>query len=327
MPAWTRHLGRLGARLRHSVLGRLLQRYLDDGLPNWAAAVAYHTLVSVFPMLLALSTLLGLVLHDPQRLTSVAGAIVRIFPPEAAEPLLAMLQGTRENVGLLGLISVAGLIYGGSALFGSLEEVFDRIYRVPNRGFLQQKIMATGMLLLFAVLLLLALVTTSLAELLGSVSRQAAADWESWIPWLPALFDIGAVAVRLASGLSLGWAFLLFLLIYWVVPNRSFTLAQLWPGAALAAVLFVAITELFPLYLVYFGHFNRYGTAFTLVLLLLAWFYFLAHIILLGATLNAFIEGTPREPRRSESRANGFEPPPDAAAPEPVREPSSPPTP
>jgi len=320
MSGWTRRLWRVAARLRRGVLGRLLQRYLDDGLPNWAAAVAYHTLVSMFPLLLALTTLLGLVLHDERRLGAVVGGVVRIFPPEAADPLLATLQGTRENAGLLGLLSVVGLIYGGSALFGSLEEVLNRIYRVANRGFLQQKIMATGMLLLFAVLLLLVLAAASVAEMLTGVSRHVVADWQGWLPWLPALVDFGELAGRLASGLSLGGAFLLFLLVYWVVPNRSFTIAQLWPGAALAAVLFVAITELFPLYLVYFGHFNRYGTAFTLLLLLLAWFYFLAHIMLLGATLNAFVEDEQRAGRRraaapSEVQADGAPPQPVPKAP------------
>jgi membrane protein len=274
-------------RARATLPGRLLQRYLDGNLTAWAAAVAYFAILSLFPLLLSLLTIVGLVLRDPARLAAVASGLVQLFPSEASEPLLAALEGTRENVGLLGLVSLAGLIYGGAGLFGSLETVFDSIYRVPDRDFLAQKLMSTAMLLLFALFLLLFVATASAATALGTISAQAlAAIWPGAEQML--------AAAPLASGLgwlvSLGWGFLLFLLVYWVVPNRSFGFAQIWPGAFAAALLFLAITQLFPLYLTYLGHINRYGAAFALTFLLLAWFYFLAHILIFGAALNATIE-------------------------------------
>jgi uncharacterized BrkB/YihY/UPF0761 family membrane protein len=61
----------------------------------------------------------------------------------------------------------------------------------------------------------------------------------------------------------------------------------------------VGITELFPAYLDYFGNFNRYGAGFAFVLLLLAWFYFLAHVMLFGATVNAFVEEMTIRARRA----------------------------
>src|SRR5205814_2406411 len=176
-----------------------------------------------------------------------------------ADQILIMLRGTRQNAGLLGLLSVVGLLYSGSALFGSLEDAFDRIYQVPGRPYLRQKLMATGMLLTCASLLLLSLVAASLADLLGSLSGQALETWLPWAAWIGDLIDLRAVGVSLAWTLSLTWSFLFFLLIYWIVPNRTFTPGQIWPGAALAALSFVGITELFPLYLDYFGNFNRYG--------------------------------------------------------------------
>ncbi len=136
-----------------------------------------------------------------------------------------------------------------------------------------------------------------MSELLSGVSEQAVKAWLPWAPWLSVLLDLRELGMRGAWTLSLGWAFLLFLLLYWIVPNRSFRFGAVWPGAALAALLFLGITELFPLYRVHFADFNRYGAAFALVLLLLTWCYFLAHIILFGLTLNAFLET-----RRSEMR-------------------------
>jgi membrane protein len=298
-PTVWRRARRLVRRIGRSAPARLIQRYVDAKLPNLAAAVAFHTLFSLFPLLLALVTLIGLILPDPSRLEQAIAAAVYLFPPEASEQLLVMLRGTRENAGLLGLLSVLGLLYSGSALFGSLEDAFDRIYQLPGRPYVRQKLMATGMLLTCALLLLLSLMAASLADLLGSVSGQAVETWLPGAAWLGELIDLRAVGVSFAWTLSLAWSFLFFLLIYAIVPNRRFSPRQIWPGAALAAILFVGITELFPVYLDYFGNFNRYGAGFALVLLLLAWFYFLAHVMLFGATVNAFIEEAPQRARRA----------------------------
>jgi len=278
----------LVARARATLPGRLLQRYLDDNLTAWAAAVAYFAILALFPLLLSLLTIVGLVLRDPARLAAVAAALVQLLPSEAGEPVLAALEGTRQNVGLLGLVSLAGLIYSGAGLFGSLETVFDRIYRVPDRDFLAQKVMSTLMLLLFAVFLLLFVATASAATALGALSTQAL---ETVWPGAEQMLAAAPLASNLGWLVSLVWGFLLFLLVYWIVPNRSFRFVQVWPGALAAALLFLAITQLFPLYLAYLGHINRYGAAFALTFLLLAWFYFLAHILIFGATLNAVIEG------------------------------------
>jgi len=280
----------------------LIQRYVDAKLPNLAAAVAFHTLFSLFPLLLALVTLIGLIVPDPGRLDQAIAAVAFLFPPEASQQLVAMLRSTRQNAGLFSVLSIAGLLYSGSALFGSLEDAFNRIYQLPGRPYVRQKLMATAMLLICTSLLLLSLVAASLADLLGSVSEQALERWLPRASWLGPLLDLRAVGVSLAWMLSLAWSFLFFLLIYLIVPNRKFSPGQVWPGAALAALLLVGITELFPVYLDYFSNFNRYGAGFAFVLLLLAWFYFLAHVVLFGATVNAFIEETLRRARRGGPR-------------------------
>ncbi len=82
----------------------------------------------------------------------------------------------------------------------------------------------------------------------------------------------------------------MFLAVYWVVPNARMRFRGIWRGALLAAVLFVAISQLFPLYLRFFGGgFAAYKTL-GLFLLLMTWFYFLARILVLGAELNAFLD-------------------------------------
>ena len=96
--------------------------------------------------------------------------------------------------------------------------------------------------------------------------------------------------ITIATGwlVSLGSATLMFLALYRVVPNRPLTLRQVWPGAALAGVLFVLLSQAFPLYLrIFGGTYTAYKTL-GLFLLLMTWVYCLALVTVLGAELNAF---------------------------------------
>src|SRR5215204_1233864 len=97
MHKWLARGRAVRARMEGSILWHVLQRYLDDNLPNWAAAVAYHSLFALFPLLLSLVTLIGLVLRDPARLDRLTQQIVQFFPAEVAVPLLATLQGTQAH--------------------------------------------------------------------------------------------------------------------------------------------------------------------------------------------------------------------------------------
>ncbi len=294
-------LGRLLDWAQTTLPVRFAQRYARDNLPNWAAAVAFHAFYSLFPILLSLWTFVGVVLQDQARLALVAGALQQMLPGGVSEQFVAVLQSTRANTGIFGILSTVGLLYSASALFGSLETAFNGLYGVPGRGFVAQKLMATGMLLLFALLLLSSLVVTSVAEGTRLLLTEVA-TWLAWLPWEGALIDLGQWLGTLGWILPVGWAFLFFLAIYAVVPNRRLALRQVWPGAAIAALLFLAITQIFPLYLHYFGGFDRYGAVFALALLLLTWFYFLAHTIFIGAAVNAYFLAGPAPPHRAGSR-------------------------
>jgi membrane protein len=88
---------------------------------------------------------------------------------------------------------------------------------------------------------------------------------------------------------ALGSAVLMFLALYTVVPNCRLTPRDVWPGAVLAGVLFVLLSQLFPLYLWLFGGSYAVYQALGLSLLLMTWFHFLAMILVVGAELNAFL--------------------------------------
>src|SRR6202011_5740067 len=85
----------------------------------------------------------------------------------------------------------------------------------------------------------------------------------------------------------------LLVLLYRFVPNRTFTLREVFPGAVLAGVLIEALSLAFPVYARFAGGFNTYGAQFGLFFLLATWLYLLSELLLLGAVYNRFRLGQP----------------------------------
>jgi uncharacterized BrkB/YihY/UPF0761 family membrane protein len=83
----------------------------------------------------------------------------------------------------------------------------------------------------------------------------------------------------------------MFLVLYRVVPNARIRFWHVWKGAVLAGVLFVALTQVFPLYLHFLGAGFAAYKALGVFLLLMTWFYFLGMILCAGALLNAVLTG------------------------------------
>jgi membrane protein len=181
-------------------------------------------------------------------------------------------------------LSFFGLLWSGSALFGSMALAFNSFYSLKDRGFIGQRLMAFVMIFVFLVLIIVSVVASGAATfLLGFPAELLPID-------VPGLGLLQSVA---GWGLSVASAFLMFLAIYRIVPNGPMTLGGIWKGALLAAVLFALINQLFPIYLRFFGgSFQAYKTL-GLFLLLMTWFYLMARILVLGCELNAFLNPLP----------------------------------
>jgi membrane protein len=271
-------MGTLLGRIGLAALGRFYAKFSADLALNGAVQIAWQALFSLFPLLLGLLGLVGLAIRDPERRLALVEAIQTQFPAQVTD-LLGFMEETRDLGGLLGLASVLGLIWSGYWLFVTMELVFNHFYEVPDRGFGGQVAMSLTMMAMYAVLITVSVSASGLSTFLVGISDRI----------LP--FDIPGLALILGWLVSLGSALLMFLAVYRVVPNRPLSLAEVWPGGALAAVLFMLLAQAFPLYLRFFGGtYTSYKTL-GLFLLLMTWFYCLALILVVGAELNAFLAG------------------------------------
>jgi YihY family inner membrane protein len=187
----------------------------------------------------------------------------------------AILSAFKRASGITAIVSLVGLIWTGSNLFGVMENCFSIIFRTRTRSFVWQKLMSILMIIILAVLAPLAVFASSIS---GSVSALSRAVGN--IPGIGLLFGLGGYVV------GVGIAFVLFFLIYLIVPNRRINPGDAWRGALFAAVLFEIVNLIFPLYVK--GQHSQFGSFAGLLAILVFWFWVLSLIIFLGAELNSY---------------------------------------
>lgn len=267
------------ASVKNSLPAKVAVKFIEDRAINWAVLIAWSALLALFPMILVMVSILGLALsHAGVTADHLYQNILAVLPTEQArqDALTALGQFKRQS-GPLAVVGFAGLAFGGSALFGAMEQAFGVIYHTGPRSFVRQKLMSVGMILVFTVLAGVAVGTSSLLPLLSK------------LPFVPAGLHSGPIVwvIQVVTGLVAG--LLLFLSMYHVVPNRRQGWRLVWPGALLAALLFELLTLLFPLYLQVNKGISAYGKQFGLMFLLMTFFFFLGIITMVGVEFNSVL--------------------------------------
>ena len=271
-------------RLMMSVPGRTVRKFLEDQAPNWAALIAWNTLLAMFPIVIFAASLLGYVLKIfGEANTAVYQTVFSVIPGDThqQDQLIKAVSGVKSNSGILFIVGLLGLLLGGSALFGIMEQAFAVIYHTKPRDFVRQRLIAFGMVFLFTLLVGVAVASSAILPALKQ------------IPNIPTFLYSGAAAFMLQVIVGIVAGFLLFLSIYYVIPNRRQRLGQVIPGALVAGVLFELITLVFPLYLSLNRGLNQYGQTFGLFFVLMTFFFFLGLITMIGVELNSVLYPVP----------------------------------
>lgn len=242
----------------------------DDG-PHLAAGVAYYALLSLFPLMLGLIAILGLILPSE----SVQQDLVDFFEeylPASVDVLNRNIGDVIRLRGPTGLVSLVLLLWSASTVFGAVSRVINRAFFIrQDRAFVKRKLRDMSMALGVGLLVLLSVGATSIISILKSLDVDVPST----------TFDI--VARFLGIIISFG----IFLILYKFVPNTKIYWRFVWPGAFLAAVLFEIAKNLFLLYLSRFADYESiYGSVGPIVALIL-WLYISAFILMLGAEFSS----------------------------------------
>jgi YihY family inner membrane protein len=261
-------------------------KFNNDWVTTLAAGLAFSILTAIFPMVIAIVSLVGLVLGalDPAAKTQLLTTLSTLFPETLSangqNVLAPVINSLSKDAGLLGIFAILTSVFGGSRLFITLEGYFDIIYHTRPRNFIPQNVMALAMMVVFLVLVPLMVFGGAVPALVLSLLKMTPLGS---IPHLDLLFSLGGLLL----GCLLAWA--LFLVIYMVVPNQPISLRKSWLGSLVAALLVQLYLTLFPFYVTHFlGTYTGSAGAAGFAVILVFFLYYFSIILLLGAEINAY---------------------------------------
>ncbi|MGE0067835.1 MAG: YihY/virulence factor BrkB family protein [Solirubrobacterales bacterium] len=298
-----------------ATLKRTATEFQEDNLSDWAAALTYYGLLSLFPALIAVVSLLGL-FGDPTTTTrSLTEIITELGPESAARTFSGPIESITESRGTAGLAFVLGLalaLWSASGYDGAFMRASNVIYETPEgRPFWKLRplqVAVTLAMILMMVVLALGLVATGpiLDAIAGPIglSDTAVTIWSiaKW-PAMAAIF-LAMVAV-----------------LYYASPNvRLRGFRWVTAGSLVAIAVWIAASALFAFYVANFGSYDKtYGTLGGLIALLV-WFWISNLAILFGHQLNAerersieIEEGRPRAEREIQLEPRAEPTPPKTA--------------
>ena len=279
-----------------STLGRAWREFGDDHCSLLAAAISYHVLFAIIPLMTLLLAILGMFVRDPASQQAMTERVLPLASGLGSNNLvLASLRAISNQTQTLTIIGVLGLIWSSAGIFGTLRSALDIAWDATSkRSFIADTLLNLGALIGLAVLFALSLGGTIFVSMLQTP---------------------GALSIPLVSGLSqtvltvLGYAlpalftFIAFLVLYRYIPDVRHGVGDVVGGALLATVLFEALKFGFAWYV---AHMSRYQSLYGVlggVMLFMLWTYLSALVMLFGAEIAAESEHAHTHAAPSEAPA------------------------
>ena len=272
---WT--LGGLSVRRLGVLVWEEIQK---DDLIDRAAALSYYFVFALFPTLLFLTTLLGMV-QGPDLMERLMKTVQDVLPPDAASMLRRTLTEIQRGAGS-GLLSIGAVaaLWGASRGMVSIISTLNVVYGVTSpRPWWRRQLVAVGLTVMFSALALAALLSTVFGERLG----RAAAAWAG----------LGFVFTEVWGLLQwpLGLLFVLtgIDLVYHLAPAVRQRWYWLTPGSVFAGLAWTAVSLGLRSYVSQFGNYNATYGSIGGVILLLLWLYLSGMALLVGGEINSVI--------------------------------------
>src|SRR3954447_3229080 len=266
-----------------AILKRTLKQFGEDQLTTWAAALTYFGVLSLFPMILALVSVLGVI--GPSATQPLLDQLSSVAPGPAKDILTNVLTSLESNQGgstVALIIGLAAAIWSASGYIGAFMDASNNVWDVEEGRPIWKKLPVR---LGVTVVLLVLLTITALAVVFTGPLAQKMGD----------LIGLGSTFVSVWSIAK--WPILLLIVsfmisvLYWARPNvKQPGFPWVTPGGLLAVVLWLIASALFALYVAKFSSYNKTYGSLGGVIVFLTWLWITNIIILLGAEFNSEME-------------------------------------
>jgi membrane protein len=293
---------KLKARSWGGVLKRTVIEFKDDNLTDWAAALTYYGILAIFPALLVLVSILGLIGESAtQPLIDNLGSVAPGPAQDIFTSAIENLQGSTGAAGIFFIVGLAGALWSASGYVAAFMRASNSIYGMEE-GRPVWKTLPTRVGLTIVLLALLAISAVAVT-LSGGLARE--------VGGIVGLSDTAISVWNIAK-----WPVLLlvvsfmFALLYWAAPNvKHPKFRWISPGGVLAVIGWVIASLAFAFYVANFGSYNKTYGALAAPIVFLVWLWISNIMVLLGAEFNAELErGRAIEAGLSEEREPFVEP-------------------
>jgi len=264
-----------------ATLKRTFREFSEDHGTDWAAALTYYGVLAMFPAIIALVSIVGLV-GDPATVTKTLTDIVSKASPSAVETLKGPIESVTSSKGKSGIFAIVGIVLAlnaASGYVGAFIRASNQQYEVDEgRSFFKLRPLQIGVTLVMIILLVIAafavIVTGPLAKAVGEavgVGSTAVTVWD--IAKWPVLLLIVT---------------LMFSVLFFAAPNAKLPgFKFITAGSAVAVVVWVVASALFAFYIANFGSYDKTYGSLAGVIVFLLWLWLTNVAILLGNELNA----------------------------------------
>ena len=263
---------------------KVLREFSDDQCTDQAAGLTYYAVLAIFPALLALFSLLGVVGQAPQAVKTITDIMKPLVSTETLNTFTPVLQdlARSQGAGLALVLGLAGALWSASGYVGAFGRAMNRIYEIDEgRPFWKLRplmlLITLGAVLLSALVLVMLVVSGPLAQSIGDTIGLG--DTAVTI-WNIAKWPIIAVVVMMVVAL-----------LYYATPNvKQPKFKWLSVGAACAIVIWVLASVAFAFYVANFSSYNKTYGSLAGVIVTLLWLWITNLALLLGAEIDSELE-------------------------------------
>jgi membrane protein len=287
---------------------KVLREFSEDQCTDQAAALTYYAVLAVFPALLALFSVLGLVGQGQKAVKAITDIMKPLVSQDTLNTFTPILESLArsQGAGIALIIGVAGALWSASGYIGAFIRASNAIYKMeegrPMWKTLPLRVGLTlGMVILLAITAIGVVITGVVAERIGALFGIGSTGV---LIWDIAKWPVLAVLVSLAIAL-----------LYWAAPNVQHPgFRWLTPGSVLAVVLWVIASVGFGVYVANFGSYNKTYGSLAAVVVFLVWLWISNLAVLLGAEFDAELARSQRIETGQPEDKEPFLPPRDTRA-------------
>jgi membrane protein len=265
------------------VLKRTFTEFKDDNLTDWAAALTYYGVLSIFPALIVLVSVLGLIGSSAtQPLIDNLGSVAPGPAKDIFTSAIENLQGSSGASGVFFIIGLAAAIWSASGYVSAFMRASNAIYDIEEgRPVWKTLPVRVGLTVLLMVLTAISAVAVTLS---GGLAKEVGG-----------LVGLGDTAIQVWNIAK--WPVLIlfvsfmFAVLYWAAPNvKQPGFKWISPGSVLAVIGWIIASVAFAFYVANFGSYNKTYGALAGPIIFLVWLWISNIMILLGAEFNAELD-------------------------------------